>query len=122
MIGNNLGQFKLEHVIKKAVFLAPKVYALITEDGQEIIKVKGLKHDVISRLTFSDIEALLIKDSSREFHQEKWFKSIIDGQITTSDMIYTLKSTSNKRLHIYNEGVFTNTKPFNYNEIINKEA
>jgi hypothetical protein len=122
MVGNALGQFKLEHVIKKAVFLAPKVYALITEDGQEIIKVKGLKQDVISKLSFSEIEALLIKDSTRELNQEKWFKSIINGEITTSDMIYTLKSTSNKRLHIYNEGVFTNTKPFNYNEIENKEA
>ncbi|OAX30510.1 hypothetical protein K503DRAFT_705180, partial [Rhizopogon vinicolor AM-OR11-026] len=34
-IGNNLGQVKLECTIKKAVFLAPKVYGLITKDGKE---------------------------------------------------------------------------------------
>jgi hypothetical protein len=117
MVGNKLGQVKLEYVIKKAVFLAPKVYALITEDGQEIIKVKGLKHDIISKLHFSDLEALLIKDSSREFTQEKWFKSIINSEITTSDTIYTLKNTSNKRLQIYENGIFVNTKPYIYDNI-----
>jgi hypothetical protein len=30
LVGSALGQVKLEHVISKAVFLAPKVYALIT--------------------------------------------------------------------------------------------
>jgi len=29
------------------VFLAPKVYGLITEDGKEIIKVKGLKDEAL---------------------------------------------------------------------------
>jgi len=47
MVGTELGQVKLEYVVKKAVFLAPKVYALVTEDGQEIIKVKGLKRWII---------------------------------------------------------------------------
>ena len=37
-----LGKFKLEHVIKEGVFLAPKVYGLKLQDGSEIIKVKGL--------------------------------------------------------------------------------
>jgi hypothetical protein len=65
MIGTGLGQLKLEHIITKAVFLAPKVYALITEDGKEIIKVKGLTNDVISKLTFKDLESLLIQDSKK---------------------------------------------------------
>jgi len=46
------------------------VYALITEDGKEIIKVKGLTNEVISKLTFNDLESLLIKDSTREFTQK----------------------------------------------------
>jgi len=115
MVGTGLGQLKLEYVIKKAVFLAPKVYALITTDGKEIIKVKGLTSEVISKLTFSDLEALLIKDTTREFIQEKWFKSLINSEITTNDMIYTLKATSNKRMHIYENGIFNNTKPYNDN-------
>lgn len=116
MVGSALGQVKLEHIIKKAVFLAPKVYALITEDGKEIIKVKGLTSEVISKLTFSDLEGLLIKDSSRKFNQEKLLKSVIAGEIKPLDSIYTLKATSNKRHHVYENGVFNNTKPFNYND------
>jgi DNA polymerase type B, organellar and viral len=117
MVGNALGQLKLEYIIKKAVFLAPKVYAFITDQDQEIIKVKGLTKDVIDKLTFKDLEALLIKDSSREFNQNKWFKSIIEGEISTHDMIYTLKSTANKRNHIYVNGIFNSTKPYNYKDI-----
>jgi DNA polymerase elongation subunit (family B) len=50
LVGNKLGQFKLEHTIDRGVFLAPKVYGLITEEAKEIIKVKGI--------TFSRREAL----------------------------------------------------------------
>ena len=40
MVTNNeLGKLKLEHFVKEGVFLAPKVYALKTDDGKEIIKV-----------------------------------------------------------------------------------
>ena len=52
MVGNKLGQVKLEHVIDRAVFLAPKVYGLVTMDGQEIIKVKGLTAKSISEVKF----------------------------------------------------------------------
>jgi hypothetical protein len=117
VIGVALGQVKLEHTIKKAVFLAPKVYALITENDEEVIKVKGLTKEVISKLSFNDLEGLLIKDSTREFNQEKWFTSIINAEITTSDMIYTLKATSSKREHIYVNGMFNNTIPYNYADI-----
>jgi hypothetical protein len=86
MVGSILGQLKLEHVIDKAVFLAPKVYGLITENGREIIKVKGLNHDVKNKLHFSDIEPLLVTKSSREFNQEKYFKSILKG-ITPNTLI-----------------------------------
>ena len=37
---------KLENVLTKAIFLAPKVYYLETENGKVIYKVKGLSHDV----------------------------------------------------------------------------
>lgn len=115
LLGNNFGQFKLENVISKAVFLAPKVYGFITIEGKEVIKVKGLNKDI--ELTFNDLEALLIKDSSRVFKQEKWFKSITKGKINIQDIIYTLKITSNKRKHIYVNEVFNGTKPYLFDEI-----
>jgi hypothetical protein len=66
----------------------------------------------------NDLEQLLIKDSSRLFTQDKWFKHITKGEISIHDIIYTLKVTSNKRKHIYVNEIFNNTQPYKYDEII----
>jgi hypothetical protein len=42
-VGKNIGQMKLEVEFQEAVFLSPKAYAGITNDGKEIVKVKGFK-------------------------------------------------------------------------------
>jgi hypothetical protein len=120
LVGSNLGQFKLECVITRAVFLAPKVYAFITDDGQEIIKVKGIKQDALSGLHIEDLENLLQKDSTKEFTQDKWFKSLTTGTISVKDVAYNLKATSNKRESIYENDIFEATMPFNYNHFDNK--
>lgn len=70
-------------------------------DGTTTLKVKGVTSTIAAKLTFNELESLLIKDSSREFTQEKWFKKVIEGEITVTDMVYTLKVTSNKRAPIY---------------------
>jgi hypothetical protein len=64
-----LGKLKLENVCNKAIFLAPKVYYLETENGKIIYKVKGLKHEI--ELTKSDFEQLLYKDSYLQKQQSK---------------------------------------------------
>jgi DNA polymerase elongation subunit (family B) len=56
-----LGKMKLENIIKKGIFLAPKVYYLLTEDEKMIYKVKGLSHDI--ELTIDDFNQLLYKNS-----------------------------------------------------------
>lgn len=91
-VGEAIGLMKLEHVISKAVFLAPKVYALITENGEQIIKAKGLTKDAIQNITIADYELLLQKDSSRILKQSKFYKSLYQGNISVLDTIYTLKS------------------------------
>lgn len=109
---------KLDCVNNKAVFLAPKVYGLITDKGETIIKAKGLTKDSIKNIRVSDLELLLIKDSSRQLTQSKGYKNLFDADITVSDTFYTLKTTSNKRLLIYKNNIFDSTKPFNYEDII----
>ena len=118
MVGSALGQFKLEYVIRRAVFLAPKVYGFITTAGEEIIKIKGINQDLITDIHIGDLENLLIKDASKEFTQSKWFKKVIAGEISVQDVAYTLKVTSNKRNPVYIDNVFENTKPYHYNKII----
>jgi hypothetical protein len=122
MVGKSLGLVKLEHEINKAVFIAPKVYGLVTEDGEEIIKIKGFSPDRIKEndISVNLLEQLLIKDSEKEFSQEKWFKKVLEGQIRIEDKIYTLKTTSNKRRAIYfNENgieIYKSTEPYFYND------
>jgi len=96
-LSNKLGHFKLENIFTKAVFLAPKVYGGITESGEEITKVKGLKNKV----SFEDLESLLAEKKSIEFSQEKWFKSIKKSNISVVQQIYTLTVTDNKRQLVY---------------------
>jgi hypothetical protein len=64
-----LGKLKLENTCDKAIFLTPKVYCLITEEGDTIYKVKGLSHNI--KLTYEDFQKLLIKNSLIEKTQTK---------------------------------------------------
>ena len=116
MVGSDLGQYKLEHTVERAVFLAPKVYGLLTTDGTEIIKMKGVSNEVLKDIHIQNLENLLIEDSSLELNQEKWIKIYQSGDITIKDVAYSLKITSNKRSGVYLDNVFSNTEPINYDE------
>lgn len=68
---NELGKFKLENNYKETLFLAPKVYAGITQDGSEVIKIKGLSHDTIDKkVSFDLLKSLMVKGSSMNFEQK----------------------------------------------------
>jgi hypothetical protein len=90
-----LGKFKLERVCSKAIYLAPKVYALVDLNGKETIKIKGLSKQAIenSGITFNNLETLLLKDQKLNFNQNKWFNSIKEGNITIKSQKYTLNVT-----------------------------
>jgi hypothetical protein len=100
-----LGKLKLESICDKGVFLAPKVYATVDLEGKETIKIKGLSKSSIinSNINLELLSSLLIKDSSLEFNQEKWYKHLNLGNISIKSQIYTLKVTNNKRLLIYKD-------------------
>jgi hypothetical protein len=130
LVGSELGKFKLEYTINRAVFLAPKVYGFITTDGEEIVKVKGVTQKSLEGLHVSELEQLLVKDSNMEFNQEKWFKNLLVGSIAVSDMAYQLKVTSNKRHALYHTyclpsgdevEIFNKTRPYWYHEIESKK-
>lgn len=90
-----LGKMKLENVIGKAIFIAPKVYFLETIDGNFVYKVKGLSHNV--KLTLKDFENLLFKESFLKKLQIKWLKNLEKGNISVIKQMYTLQITDNKR-------------------------
>ena len=105
LVGVELGQLKLEHVVRKGVFLAPKAYILEAVNGEVVIRVKGVIEETVSHLTVRDFELLLLKDSQRELKQEKWGRDLYEGEITVKDEIYNLKVTANKRRVLYTEAI-----------------
>lgn len=113
-IGKALGQLKLEYSISKGVFLAPKVYSLISSEGKEVVKVKGFKEKTIS---FKLLEELLYSEKSQNLSQSKWFRNLSTGQIIIKDQLYTLKATENKRQFLYDgNGLAIKTKPYTINK------
>jgi hypothetical protein len=107
-----LGKLKLERVCDKAIFIAPKVYGLLDENGNLIVKIKGLTSESSKDITLDQLNDLLSKDHSLELNQEKWYKSIGTGNISVLEQIYTLKVTGNKRKLLYVLDKLVDTSPF----------
>nr|YP_009744359.1 hypothetical protein [Xylaria hypoxylon]QIE13215.1 hypothetical protein [Xylaria hypoxylon] len=55
LIGKDLGQFKLEYVIRRGYFISSKTYGLILEDGSTILKAKGLLSKSLDILDFEKL-------------------------------------------------------------------
>ena len=63
---------------------------------------------------------LLVKDSSLEVSQDKWFRSLTEGTISIKEQLYTLKVTEAKRKLVYSDNRLVKTEPLriNNNEIV----
>lgn len=69
-----LDKLKLEHLVNKAIFIASKLYALITRANELIIKAKGVNK---ASITFDDFKNLLSKNDSKIVTKTQ---SIKDGE------------------------------------------
>ena len=127
-----LGKLKLEYVIKKAIFLAPKCYWLQLQDGTEIIRIKGVKKEYIDQalanhsLKFENFAKLLFKDEVIQIEQDKWFRDYCNANISISKVAYTIKQTQNKRELIYDGDICVDTKPLvfekqSFKDLISKD-
>jgi hypothetical protein len=77
---------------KKAIFLSPKVYGGVLNNNLEVTKIKGFK----DKVSYQELNSLLIKDKKLELNQNKWLKSIVKGNITIKNSIYSLVATKIK--------------------------
>jgi len=101
MLGKGLGELKLEYTAEKAIFLAPKVYALKNVyEGEkmigDIIKAKGLQN--LEGLTFETFELLLNLNNSHKSFQSKWFRQVENATIIIKDLQNVMRVTSGKRV------------------------
>ena len=67
LVGKDIGKMKLEYIFKNIVYIAPKVYAGITDNNKEVSKIKGSK----IKLPFKELEMLLYKNNKVLINQEK---------------------------------------------------
>lgn len=125
-VGTGLGKYKLEYEISSAVFLAPKVYGFKTLDGEEHIKVKGVKKEHLKDFHLDDMRGLLVKDAKVEFTQTKWYKKRLEGTIEIAEVAYQLQATSNKRIPIYTRfsggNFYSDTVPYRYSDLEQKSG
>lgn len=115
LVGDKLGQMKLEYggIIKKAVFLAPKLYALVLADDSEVVKIKGCK----TKCSFNDmLERLTISSEANPLYQEKWIRNFKDGNISLETHPYSFAISDNKRKAIIENNKFVGTMAIVINE------
>ena len=111
-IGNEIGQFKLEFEIKEAYFISNKTYCLLLNNGDTIIKTKGV---INNSLTLDDFKNMYWNKSNIKatkfnttINYEKASVLIDKKEVTLNYDSYT------KRDKIYNnKGIWVDTKPLN---------
>lgn len=113
LLGTELGKLKLEYTAQNGIFLSAKVYALegVEINGvpsDDIIKAKGIKKG--SDLSFNDFKVLLNKENVYRSFQEKWFRSISQGEIKIQQLSSMVRINEGKRVVVTNlENKFIDT-------------
>lgn len=116
-----LGKFKLEYIIKKGIFLAPKSYSLVTQDDKGHIKHKGIAKSLVNDKWFESQYA----DPSRtkltrvESNFQIDWKSL---NITKKDILVNLGiRVGNKRIPIYDNTYWVDTAPLEVIDLAGQE-
>ncbi|KAK2995369.1 hypothetical protein RJ640_029001 [Escallonia rubra] len=113
-----LGKFKLEHKIKKALFLAPKSYYFETEDGGKVKKHKGAASSFATEewfmSQFEDLTRTELVPVEANFRMD--FKTF---KITKKDMQYNLGvKVGTKRKPVFDENnIWVDTIPVDIVEL-----
>lgn len=109
IIGDNLGQFKIEHIIKKGIFISNKTYCLVLNNNTSIIKAKGaintdLTFEKFQEMYFSQNNIITKKNNTKTLYDK--------GSVVLNTIDITLRSDSyTKRKKIFNGIQWINTKP-----------
>jgi hypothetical protein len=107
-IGDGLGQFKYVGKIKRGYFISPKLYCLILENGQTIIKAKGIKSEFLKEQDFKE----MLYGCSKTFKINRFVTNLKHSNIEFLETDYHLKPEILKRNVIIKNGLIVDTKPF----------
>jgi len=100
LMGFDLGKFKLEYKIKRAFFITSKTYYIETDEGEEIIKSKG----VLSKsLTVKDFEDMYYHSKNSVGQKKFSTKDYSSGTVNIKTKSINIDSdVYKKREKIYN--------------------
>jgi len=110
-IGNKLGQLKLEHLLNEAYFISNKTYILLTPNGEEFVKAKGITSQ---NLSVSNFETMYLKSKSIQGEKRTSNINYNKGSVTLNIKNITIDWNSfKKRNKIYDSKtkLWVDTKP-----------
>lgn len=123
---SEIGKFKLEYDVNKAIMPAPKVYYLEVKDPENILKDKdkyilrakgGITKDTQNRLTIKDYEGLLNGDLmkiTKKSAKTDWTKGTVN--IKTQTINLSPESYISRIKIIDNNNIWVDTLPVNLEE------
>jgi len=116
-----LGMFKLENIVTKGIFLAPKSYSLLTQEGERIIKHKGLAKSLVNEEWFesqyADIFRTMLTPVKSNFRID-WEKMNI---IKKETLVNLGIRVSNKRVPVYDNDRWVDTEPLDVTDFAGQE-
>jgi len=118
-VGNDLGQFKYKGKIKKGYFISPKLYCLVSENGEKVIKSKGIESKELNENDFID---MLYGITIKKKNIYKFNRDLNKLTINYNKSNYIIKPENLKRESIYNNyNLIVNTKPLQVKDGILKQ-
>lgn len=106
----------MEYLVKEAYFISNKTYCLLLENGETIIKAKGVLNKSLKLKDFKDMYYSKIKVKERRIESKTEYDK---GSVTIFSKNIIINSDSYlKRTKLYNsDGIWIDTKPLNFKEI-----
>jgi hypothetical protein len=117
-IGKELGMFKLEYTIDEAIFIAPKVYYTRNIEGYNKLVIKGMKVNSESHKEsiISEFKNIIDKNDFVSYIYERIsiFRRNLNKLLTYKEVtIINFKFPFNKRIKIYKDNRWVDTKALN---------
>ena len=103
-----LGKFKLEGKIKRGFFIAPKLYYLVTDTDNLIIKSKGINPNL---LTEEDFSLLYSNKIIKKFFINNFTRNLTTFEIQRTHLSKELQGNFSKRQKVYKNNKWSDTIP-----------